>query len=331
MGRAGWCPLAQPFARRTRPIMSNPLRKVLVAAALISAVAGSAAADGIDPPWNPPPEGGKNFTVPGVDNVPDLYGDINDPDLVVFFAGNQYMVVRELMSAFQAAYPAYQRVFVETLPPGILADQIEQGALVVGNLRISVKADVYAAGRRRMQQLEQDKHWFARMADYARNRLAIMTSLGNPRHIAGWNDLAQAGLPICMPNPKWEGIAANTIIPALRDAGGDELVNRIYRDKAEEGSTFLTRIHHRETPMRIMAGKCTAGVVWYTEAYFHATLKQHPISLVALPDAQNRVAIYTAGVLKDAPHRQAGEDFLAFLQSAQGQAVYAKYGFLPVQ
>jgi ABC-type molybdate transport system substrate-binding protein len=309
--------------------MTDRLPKFVVTAALIIAVAGPASADGIDPPWNPPPGGGKNFTVPGVDNVPDLYGDINDPDLVVFFAGNQYMVVRELVSAFQATYPAYKRVFVETLPPGILADQIEQGALVVGNLRISLKPDVYAAGRRRMQELQRDKRWFARMADYASNRLAIMTSLGNPGRIAGWNDLAQAGLPICMPNPKWEGIAANTIIPALHDAGGDELVNKIYREKVEDGSTFLTRIHHRETPMRIMEGKCTAGAVWYTEAYFHATLKQHAISLVALPDAQNRVAIYTAGVLKGAPHRQAGEDFLAFLQSAQGQAVYAKYGFLP--
>jgi hypothetical protein len=242
-------------------MMSNSSSKFLVAAALIMAVTGSAGAAGIDPPWNPPPEGGKNFTVPGVDNVPDLYGDINDPDLVVFFAGNQYMVVRELVSAFQAAYPAYKRVFVETLPPGILADQIEQGALVVGNLRISLKPDVYAAGRRRMQQLEQDKHWFARMADYARNRLAIMTSLGNPEHIGGWTDLAQTGLAICMPNPKWEGIAANTIIPALHDAGGDALVDKIYREKVADGSAFLTRIHHRETPMRIMEGKCTAGAV----------------------------------------------------------------------
>lgn len=32
-----------------------------------------------DPPWNKPPESTVQFTVPGVDNVPDLYGDINDP------------------------------------------------------------------------------------------------------------------------------------------------------------------------------------------------------------------------------------------------------------
>ncbi len=34
-----------------------------------------------DPPWNPPIQNTLNFTVPGVDNVPDIFGDINDPQL----------------------------------------------------------------------------------------------------------------------------------------------------------------------------------------------------------------------------------------------------------
>ena len=38
-----------------------------------------------DPPWNTPPENSFIFTVPGIDNVPDLFGDINDPQLVLFF------------------------------------------------------------------------------------------------------------------------------------------------------------------------------------------------------------------------------------------------------
>jgi len=304
------------------------LRRLAVAVLLVS-MQGLAADGVVEPPWNPPPEGGKNFTVPGIENVPDLQGDVVDPDLVVFLAGNQYMVVRDLVLAFKQAHPAYQRVFVETLPPGVLVQQIEQGALIVGNLRITLKPDVYAAGRRRMQELQRDKHWFAQTADYARNRLAIMTPAGNPEHVAGWSDLARAQLPICMPNPKWEAIAVHQIIPALRDAGGEQLVDEIYTRKVEDGSNFVTQIHHRQTPLRIMQGNCAAGAVWYTEAYFHAVLTGHPISMVTLPDSQNRYTVYTAGLMSDAPHRQAGEDFLRFLQSAPGQAVYAKYGFLP--
>jgi molybdate transport system substrate-binding protein len=302
----------------------------VIAAVLSLAIAASTFADdAIHPPWTQPPENGKNFTVAGIDNVPDLYGDINDPQLVVFFAGNQYMVVHDLLQAFQAVHPEYERIFVETLPPGILVNQIEQGAVIVGNMRVSLQADIYAAGRGRIDALQREKHWFVQTADYARNRLAIMTSRDNPRNIAGWNDLAQPGLAICMPNPKWEGIAANTIIPLLRATGGDELVDRIYTQKVREGDTFLTQIHHRQTPMRIMEGKCEAGAVWYTEAYFHARLTTHPISMVTLPEAQNRYATYAAGLLRTAPHPKAGADFLGFLLSANAQAVYRKYGFLP--
>ena len=92
-----------------------------------------------DPPWNAPFQAGVPFTVPGIDNAPDLYGDVVDPQLVVFFGGNQFMVLDDLLKEFRKAHPEYVRIFVETLPPGILAKQITQGSLVVGNLRIELK------------------------------------------------------------------------------------------------------------------------------------------------------------------------------------------------
>jgi len=74
-----------------------------------------------------------NFTVPGIDNVPDLQGDINDPQTNGGSSpGNQYMVVRDLIKGFRAAHPQYERVFVETLPPEILVEQMERGAVVIG-------------------------------------------------------------------------------------------------------------------------------------------------------------------------------------------------------
>ena len=248
---------------------------------------------------------------------------------MLFLSGNQYMVVPDLVRAFQAAYPKYQRVFVETLPPGILADQIEQGALVVGNMRVTLKPDIYATGKGRMEQFQRDKKWFSSLTDYARNRLAIMTYRDNPSHITSWSDLARAELPICMPNPKWEGIAENQIIPALRATGGEELVSRIYAEKVQNDTNFLTQIHHRQTPMRIMQGKCAAGAVWYSEAYYHSVLTQHPLSAVTIPDAQNRYATFTAGLMRAAPHPEAGEDFLRFLRGPEAQAIYRTYGFLP--
>ena len=77
-----------------------------------------------------------------------------------------------------------------------------------------------------------------------------------------------------------------------------------------------------------MEGKCAAGAVWYTEAYYHASIASHPVSFITLPAEHDHYAIYTAGVLEDAPHRQAARDFVDFLGSPEGQAVYRRYGFL---
>lgn len=283
----------------------------------------------MQPPWSTPMVSGVDITVPGIDNVPDLHGDVNDPQLVIFFAGNQYMLVNELLTEFQKSYPEYRRVFAETLPPGILARQIGDGALVIGNVRINLKPDIFTAGHGRLRSLQKRHDWFASMENYARNRLAIMAYLDNPNHIKGWTDLAQPGLKICMPNAKFEGIAQHAIIPALEKTGGKQLVDAIYKQKVDAGSTYLTHIHHRQTPMRIMAHECAAGAVWYTEAYFHADIAHHPISLVKIPDDQNKVVTYTAGVMRTAPHPEAAAAFMKFLTGPQGQALYRKYGFMP--
>ena len=133
-----------------------------------------------DPPWNSPPTDGLQFTVPGIDNVPDLYGDITDPQLTIFFAGNQFMVLDDLLAAFKKAYPKYTRIFAETLPPGILAKQIVSGSVTIGNMRITHLPDVYTAGK---SQIDEFVERFSRVETYAKNNLAIMVRKGNPRQI----------------------------------------------------------------------------------------------------------------------------------------------------
>ncbi|MBO9592971.1 MAG: substrate-binding domain-containing protein [Niabella sp.] len=275
-----------------------------------------------DPPWNTPPQSGVMFTVPGVDNVPDLFGDINDPQLVVFFAGNQFMCIDELIGAFKKEYPSYTRVFAETLPPGILAKQIESGSLTMGNLRITLKPDVYTAGKTRIDAMTP---LFSDTVAYAYNKLAIMVQKGNPKNIKGLKDLARKDVRIAMPNPEFEGIGKR-IEAAYVKAGGAALKQVIMNEKVKDGSTWLTQIHHRQTPLQILYGKSDAGPVWYSEAYYQ-TLLQHPVTLIPIPDEENIQATYMAGRLKTAPHPQAAKDFMQFLQSETAKTIYKKYGF----
>ncbi len=302
-------------------------RAAAVGAQATPVIASAPSTTNVYPPWGRSPLGGRSFSVPDIDNVPDLYGDVVNPDLVVFFAGNQFMVVPDLVDAFRAEYPQYRRIFVETLPPGVLASQIEQGALVLSNLRIDLKPDVYAAGKSRIAQIQADKGIFETTVAYADNRLAIMVRRGNPGNVHTLRDLGKSDVRVSMPNPAWEGIGKQ-IEDVYRRAGGQTLDDRIMKAKVADGTTVLTQIHHRQTPIRLMQGLADAGPTWYTEAFFQRMIG-NPIEVVEIPDSINLRVTYVAASLKAAPHREAARDFIQFLQAPRAQAVYRKYGFLP--
>ncbi|QTE36349.1 substrate-binding domain-containing protein [Mucilaginibacter gossypii] len=300
------------------------LHKIAFAIAAITALGSQVKAQDhrFDPPWNTPPESKVMFTVPGVDNVPDLFGDINDPQLVVFFAGNQFMCIDDLMAAFKKEHPQYQRIFAETLPPGILAKQIMGSSITIGNMRITLKPDVYTAGKNRTDQMPE---YFSKTEAYAYNRLAIMVQKGNPKNIKGLKDLGQSAIRVSMPNPDFEGIGKR-IEQAYVLAGTESLRKTIMEDKVKDSTTYLTQIHHRQSPMRIMYSQSDAAPVWYSEAFYQVMIK-HPVEMVEIPSDQNINATYVAGQLKNAPHAQAAKDFMDFLVSPTAKAIYRKYGF----
>lgn len=297
--------------------------KLLTIFTIIAATTAAKAQDHrFDPPWNTPPSSKVMFTVPGVDNVPDLFGDINDPQLVVFFAGNQFMCIDDLLSAFKKQHPQYQRIFAETLPPGILAKQIIGGSITIGNMRITLKPDVYTAGKSRTDQMPE---YFSKTEAYAYNRLALMVQKGNPKQVKALKDLGRKDVRVSMPNPEWEGIGKR-IEEAYVKAGGEPLRKAVMDDKVKDSTTYLTQIHHRQTPMRILYDQSDAAPVWYSEAFYQQMIG-HPTELVEIPVTENIAATYVAGQLKNAPHQQAAKDFMDFLVSEKAKAIYRKYGF----
>lgn len=285
------------------------------------------------PPWSsghndPAADRGYAFPVGDIDNIPDLHGNPANAQLVLFIGGNQFFVLPQLIARFERLHPELRgHIFYETLPPGILRQQIaHDNTLTLGNLTLRVVPDVYEAGARvldAMQAAGQVDH----VTRYATNDLAIMIPAGNPKGIHLLNDLARPDLRLSMPNPAWEGVARQ-IEAALRNAGGDALDHAVYVSKVASGQTRLTQIHHRQTPMRILAGKADAGVTWSSEVAFQRQIG-NPIAGIAIPAAQNVTAIYAAGVLRNAPHRAAAEAWVSFLQSAGAQAAYRSFGFRP--
>lgn len=283
------------------------------------------------PPWsqgknNPAADQGYVFQVDSVDNVPDLHGNPADARLVLFIGGNQFMVLPDLIAAFEQRHPELRgRIFYETLPPGILRRQMEhRGILTLGNLTLQVHADVYEAGARVLAEMEQ-KGEVEKPVHYASNQLEIMVRAGNHKGIRSLQDLGRGDLRLSMPNPAWEGVSRQ-IESSLRKAGGEQLVRKVMDAKVKDGSTFLTHIHHRQTPMRIMSGQSDAGVTWSSEVRFQEKIG-NPIGGVAIPAGENTTAIYAAAVLRNAPHLTAARAWTLYLTSPEAQSIYRKFGF----
>ncbi len=275
----------------------------------------------------------REYPVIPADRGDDLHNleCVESADLVLFVAGNQFMVMDDLLAAFQNQYPDVEKIFYETLPPGLELKQILAGGASFQDTLIDVKPDVYASvSEAAMKQLEAAD--LIRIQDYflyLHNRIVLMVPEGNPTGITSVKDLSRSEVRISQPNPEYEDIAFH-IIDMYRQAGGEALVRRIMEEKRAEGTTILTVVHHRETPLRIAKGTVDVGPVWATEIQ-HARQTNQPIDVVEPGeklDQREKINYYICK-LKGSANPENGARFLEFIKSPLAQGIYEKCGFVP--
>jgi molybdate transport system substrate-binding protein len=290
--------------------------------------------DSIFPPWqhganNDAGDRGLEFTVPEADVLADFHGDPADPLLVLYVGGNYFFAMAPLVQAFEGRRPQYRgRLYWETIPPGLLVRQIQAGGRVtVGNMTWTVRPDVYLAGLEAVNRQIDAGLLAAPAVPYVTNTLAIMVPKGNPARIAGLADLGKTGIRLAMPDPEFEGVARQ-IRASLEKAGGAALVQAVYVTKVRDGTTRLTRIHHRQTPLWLMQCRVDAGVTWRSEALFQEQIG-HAIGHVDIPDSENATGVYAGAVVRGATHVRAAKEWLDFIRSPEGLVIFERYGFKP--
>jgi ABC-type molybdate transport system substrate-binding protein len=263
------------------------------------------------------------------------YGSIGDSytsDLVLYLAGNQFMVMEELIRDFQEKNPDIDTVYVETIPPGqILNNQLLKQGEIEGQ-ETAMNPDVFASvniGHLKKLKAEgkMDEH-----AIYIHNKLELMVAEGNPKGIKGPEDLGRDDLVQSHPNPITEGIFKFYGSEMLRDLGLHEKVTGGQECRscwAVEGRTWFTSRHHRETPDRIEKGEADVGIVWTTEVV-HAKAEGRPIDGVAIPAPLNKQdkVNYAIGIMKNGRNPDNARRYIDYLATADAQAIYEKYGFL---
>ena len=263
------------------------------------------------------------------------FGSIEDSytsDLVMYLAGNQFMVMEELIQDFLAKHPDIDTVYVETIPPGqILNNQLLKQGEIAGK-QTAMNPDIYASVNiNHLRKLNgeglMDEH-----AIYIHNKLELMVAEGNPKNIKGAEDLGRDDLVQSHPNPITEGIFKFYGSAMLKDLGLHEKVTGGKECRscwAVEGKTWFTSRHHRETPDLIEKGEADVGIVWTTEVV-HAKAEGRPIDGVAIPAPLNKQGEvnYAIGVMTNGRNQDNAAKYLAYLATDDAQAIYESYGFL---
>jgi ABC-type molybdate transport system substrate-binding protein len=250
--------------------------------------------------------------------------------LILWLAGNQFFAMDDVIGAFQKQHPATS-VGLITLPPGLLLQAIKAGGWIYGDKDYRGLPDIYASvNLGHLKQLKAAGAMDSYMV-YMHNELQIMVAKGNPKKIAGVEDLARADVRTSMPNPINEGIMQFYIRKVLERhgiwqtiSGGKECVHC-----QATPNNWFTAVHHRETPDRIKGGQSDAGMVWKTEV-LAALRGGAPVEGIELSDQDSlRTEVsYVIGTLKASKHSAAAEAFLSFLRSPTCQNAYGKYGFV---
>lgn len=266
----------------------------------------------------------------------DFHGDPSEARLVVFSDGNHHMALHQCISRFLGGTPAAKEVFYATTPPSVLLNIMDKGKIVLGNLSLSRQPHVFIGPENVLAALyEQGRVGAPRTFARSRGNVFLVRK-GNPLGIRTVRDLLREDVRPFMSNPVRERASyevyleslLNSAEPACRKAIAD-------RFRVESERVFFGhRIHHRELPQAIAAGRADVGV-----AYFHLALRYVRIfpelfewSAFAGDPQQDRVGSgmvvtrYAVAEMRDPG--EFGAAFTAFMQTPEAAQIYRSHGLV---
>ncbi|HUI90076.1 MAG TPA: molybdate ABC transporter substrate-binding protein [Anaerolineales bacterium] len=231
--------------------------------------------------------------------------------LTVFAAASLTGAFGDMGNAFEAANPGVTVKF-SFAGSQILVTQIEQGA----------PADVFAsADHKNMDALVTANLVASDYGDFATNLLEVILPPNNPANLRTLQDLAKPGLKILLEDPSVP--AGNYTRQMLANMSKDPTYGPDFSTKV------LANVVSNETDVKqvvakVNQGEGDAGVVYVTDASAQPDLKTIPI-----PSNFNVIAHYPIAALEKAPNSDLAAAFVAYVLSADGQAIMKNWGFSP--
>lgn len=198
-----------------------------------------------------------------------------------------------------------------------LAQQLGQGA----------NADVFAsASQKSMQAAVEEKRINPSDAKtFAKNRLVVIFPTSNPGGLSELKDLASAGLKLDLADKSVP--VGQYALEFLEKAAADPSYGPTFKDDVLKNVVSYEE-NVKLVFTKIALGEADAGIVYVTDISQSAAEK---VGKIDIPDALNVIATYPIAPIADSKQADLAKAFVELVLSADGQALLAKYGFLPAK
>jgi molybdate transport system substrate-binding protein len=228
--------------------------------------------------------------------------------LTVFAASSLTDAFEEIAATYEKEHPQVEVRF-NFAATGTLATQISEGA----------KADVFAsANEQQMTRLQEAGLLTSQPQTFARNRLVLL--VWQAVDIQSLHDLTLQGIHIVTAAPDVPIRAYTDEVLAKLESSpeyGIEFSAAVRRNTASEEANV------RQVVLKVALGEADAGFVYASDVTPDIV---EEVRVIPIPDEFNVVASYPLAAVSENPW---ASDFIAYVRSAEGQAILSKWGLLP--
>jgi molybdate transport system substrate-binding protein len=196
-----------------------------------------------------------------------------------------------------------------------LAQQLGQGA----------GADVFAsASKKYMDAAVEAKRVNADDAKtFVKNHLVVIFPISNPAGLKELKDLANPGIKLDLADkavPVGQ-YSLDFLDKAVKDPGFDpQFKDNVIKNVVSYEENVKAVLN------KVILGEADAGIVYVTDITADAKSK---VGTIDIPDALNTIATYPIAPISDGKNVELAKAFVALVLSPDGQAIMAKYGFIP--
>lgn len=238
-----------------------------------------------------------------------------ETELLVFAAASLTDAFTELGETFTEANP-HIRVTLNFASSSTLATQLSNGA----------PADVFAsANPRQMEVTTEADRIGTDPVIFARNRLVLMVPADNPAEIESLADLQTPGLLLILAAP--EVPVRDYTDTMLERMANDPDYGEVFRE-AVLANLISEEANVRQVVTKVALGEADAGIVYSSD--ITPDIAEDVITF-EIPEIYNTIAEYPVAITNDTEHPEAAQAFVDFILSDEGQAILAKWGFIPLE